>query len=86
MPATVRAFLRLNYAQTMPKNPYNIMAAVAAISCVPCLYVAGISVVVGNASGWLLAVVGITLAHLSAVYEKRSHQLREWLIDNHSIQ
>lgn len=77
MPATVRAFLRLNYAQTMPKNPYNIMAAVAAISCVPCLYVAGISVVVGNASGWLLAVVGITLAHLSAVYEKRSHQLRE---------
>lgn len=77
MPATVRAFLRLNYAQTMPKNHYNIMAAVAAISCVPCLYVAGISVVVGNASGWLLAVVGITLAHLSAVYEKRSHQLRE---------
>lgn len=85
MPATVRAFLRLNYAQTM-KNPYNIMAAVAAISCVPCLYVAGISVIVGNASGWLLAVVGITLAYLSAVYEERSHQLREWLTDNHSIQ
>lgn len=77
MPATVRAFLRLNHAQTMPKNPYNIMAAVAAISCVPCLYVAGISVVVGNDSGWLLMVVGITLAHLSAVYEGRSHQLRE---------
>lgn len=73
----MRAFLRLNYAWTMTKNPYNIMAAVAAISCVPCLYVAGISVVVGDASGWLLAVVGITLAHLSAVYEERSHQLRE---------
>ena len=77
MPATVRAFLRLNYAQTMPKNPYNIMAAVAAISCVPCLYVAGISVVVGNARGYLLMVVGIALACLSAVYEERSHQLRE---------
>ena len=76
MPATVRAFLRLNYAQTMP-NPYNIMAAVAAIFSVPCLYVAGISVVVGDASGWLLAVVGITLVRLSAVYEERSHQLRE---------
>ena len=72
----MRAFVRPNYAQTM-KNPYNIMAAVAATACIPCLYAAAISVVVGDASGWLLAVVGITLAHLSAVYEKRSHQLRE---------
>lgn len=70
----------------MPKNPYNIMAAVAAAFSVPLLYVAAISAVVGNDSGWLLAIIGIALARLSAVYEERSHRLREWLIGNHSIQ
>ena len=61
------------------KNPYNIMAAVAATACIPCLYVAAISVVVGDDGGYLLMAVGIALASLSAVYEGRSHRLREWL-------
>ena len=64
----------------MPKNPYNIMAAVAATVSVPCLYVAAISVVVGDDGGWLLAVVGVALAGLATVYEGRYHRLREWLI------
>ena len=63
----------------MPKNPYKVMAAIAAIASVPLMYAAAISVVVGNNSGYLLMAVGITLALLSAVYEERSHQFREGL-------
>lgn len=62
------------------KNPYNIMAAVAATACIPCLYVAAISVVVGDDGGYLLMAVGIALASLATVYEGRYHRLREWLL------
>lgn len=68
------------------KNPYNIMAAVAATACIPCLYVAAITITVGDDTGWVLAGIGGVLAGLAAVYEGRSHRLREWLLCNHSIQ
>lgn len=60
----------------MTKNPYNLMAAVAATASIPLLYVAAISVVVGDDCGYLLMAVGIALASLAAVYEGRSHRLR----------
>lgn len=70
----------------MTKNHYNIMAAIAATASIPLLYVASISVIVGDDGGYLLLAVGIALAGMAAVYEARFHRLREWLIDNHSVQ
>lgn len=63
----------------MPKNPYKVMAAIAAIASVPLLYVACISAIVGNhVAGTILASSGISLAGLAATYESRYHRLREW--------
>ena len=61
----------------MTKNHYDIMAAIAATASIPLLYVATISVIVGDEGGYPLLAVGITLANLSAVYEARFHRLRE---------